>query len=205
MPKSKSKRRSSGKGGAVGRPETSTNRLALLALGLAVVAGGAWFWTGRQSDEAATDGFVALVEAGQPALARVRSIPSQGNGHLAPGQSKTYAAPFPTSGDHAGQGIRAGFYETEQPKPGLVHALEHGNVVIYYDTPGDEAIARLRDWTSRFKGPWSGVVATRFPGLGKELVLTAWTRSLRLNSFDAAQAAAFVDAFRGRGPENPVR
>ncbi len=78
-------------------------------------------------------------------------------------------------------------------------------MVIYYDTPGDAAVATLKDWASRFKGQWSGVVATRFAGLGNELVLTAWTRSLRLNSFDAAQAAAFVDAFRGRGPENPVR
>ncbi len=42
-------------------------------------------------------------------------------------------------------------------------------------------------------------------GLGSDLVLTAWTKRLRLASFDAPLAAAFVDAYRGRGPEHPVR
>jgi len=52
---------------------------------------------------------------------------------------------------------------------------------------------------------WSGIVATPMPGIGEAVVLTAWRRMLRLDTFDAATAAAFIDAFRGRGPENPVR
>jgi hypothetical protein len=35
--------------------------------------------------------------------------------------------------------------------------------------------------------------------------LTAWTKKLSLVQFDEAAAAAFIDAFRGRGLENPVR
>lgn len=37
------------------------------------------------------------------------------------------------------------------------------------------------------------------------ILLTAWTKMLRLAKFDAASAAAFIDRFRGRGPEHPVR
>jgi hypothetical protein len=43
------------------------------------------------------------------------------------------------------------------------------------------------------------------PGIGEEIILTAWTRELRLPKFDAASAAAFADRFRGRRPEHPVR
>jgi len=201
--------KSSGKaaryGSNLGKPSSATNRKAMLLVALVVVAGVAYWWQSSQTKTQAVDEFSALVAAGQPALARVRSPASQGNGHLAPGQTKNYVEPFPTSGDHAAQGIRNGFYDTEQPKTGLVHSMEHGNVVIYYDTPGQDAIATLKDWAGRFDGPWSGLVVTRSPGLGQALVLTAWTKSLRLNSFDAAEAAAFVDAYRGRGPENPVR
>jgi len=42
-------------------------------------------------------------------------------------------------------------------------------------------------------------------GLGQRLILTAWGEILRLDHFDPAVAAAFVDKYRGRGPENPVR
>jgi hypothetical protein len=83
--------------------------------------------------------------------------------------------------------------------------LEHGNIVIYYDTPEPEALATLKDWAGLYTGTWDGVVVAPMDGLGGDLVLTAWTKTLRLRSFDAGLAAAFVDAYRGRGPEHPVR
>jgi hypothetical protein len=43
------------------------------------------------------------------------------------------------------------------------------------------------------------------PGLDDAIVLTAWRRRLRLSQFDRSAAAAFIDAFRGRGPERQVR
>jgi hypothetical protein len=49
------------------------------------------------------------------------------------------------------------------------------------------------------------VVAAPSSGLGKAVVLTAWRKILKLDEFDPAAAAAFIDKFRGRGPENRVR
>jgi hypothetical protein len=37
------------------------------------------------------------------------------------------------------------------------------------------------------------------------MILTARTKMLRLEKFGAAPAEAFVDRFRGRGPEHRVR
>lgn len=49
------------------------------------------------------------------------------------------------------------------------------------------------------------MLVVRREGLGQRLILTAWNKILRLDHFDPAVAAAFVDKYRGRGPENPVR
>lgn len=78
-------------------------------------------------------------------------------------------------------------------------------MVVYYDAPGFRALSVLKRWTEQFSGPWSGLIAVPHKGLGDDLVLTAWRRRLRLDAFDEAALAAFMDAFVGRGPENPVR
>jgi hypothetical protein len=87
----------------------------------------------------------------------------------------------------------------------LVHALEHGNVVIDYGEPAPEGMERLERWAALYDGQWSGLVVTPAVGLGEAAVLTAWTERRELDSFDPAAAAAFIDAYRGRGPEHPVR
>lgn len=97
------------------------------------------------------------------------------------------------------------YYDRPQLSGNLVHALEHGNVVIYYDRPSSEVLQRLESWANRFQDHWAGLIVTPMPGIGEQIILTAWTKELRLAKFDAPSAAAFIDRFRGRGPEHPVR
>ena len=78
-------------------------------------------------------------------------------------------------------------------------------IVIYYDQPSAEDLETLKRWTALFTGPWSGIVSVRRAGLGEKVILTAWRRILRLDRLETEAAAAFIDAYRGRGPENPVR
>lgn len=203
--KSKSVGSQPGYGANIGQTSSRTNLIAGAVAIVIAVGGGYFWWTGKQADEQSAAVVQTLADAGQGALAQVRSVPSQGNGHLPAGATKNYVEPFPTSGDHSSTPVNAGFYDSEMPKINLVHSMEHGNVVIYYDAPGDEAMQMIRDWTSLYTGFWDGVVATRSPGLGETVVLTAWTKLLRLDSFNAAGAAAFLDQYRGRGPENQVR
>jgi len=186
----------------VGGKQRTRDRLIVVVIVLAAVIGGGWFWW---SQTRATSAFDELAAAGSRALDRVRFEPSIGNNHLPIGQRITYASQFPTSGNHDTRPIRAGFYEDPQWPERLVHAQEHGNIVIYYDRldPADREI--LKDWTGLYTGQWSGVVATPMPGIGRRVVLVAWTRLLRLRKFDAEFAAAFIDAYRGRGPEQQVR
>ena len=208
MPKSRTRKKSKKApskridwGGPVAKGSGRIN-LVLGAIALvAVAAGGFYLWRTIQT----SGDFEALAAQGQAALARVETARDSGRGHLDPGQGQVYDERFPTSGIHDRAPIDPGFYGESQSPTKLVHSVEHGHIVIYYETPGAEAIGLLKDWTSLYGGHWDGVIATPSSGLGKAVVLTAWRKILRLDEFDPPAAAAFIDAFRGRGPENPVR
>lgn len=168
---------------------------------LALLAGGAYWYFGNQAEAR----FQELAVEGESALDQVRTLPDRGRRHLEPNAPYAYRDRFPTSGPHDPAPTAPGVYAQPQPDTKLVHALEHGNIVIYRDAPGDEADALLESWAGLYSGDWSGVVVVPESGLGEELVLSAWTKQLRLSTFDEATAAAFIDAYRGRGPEHPVR
>ena len=208
MPKSRTRKKSkksSSKKIDWGGPATKASGRINLVLGAiavaALVAGGLYLWRNYQT----SGDFEALAARGQAALTRVETTTNRGGGHLAPGQGRVYGVRFPTSGIHDRTPVVPGFYRDSQPATKLVHSVEHGHVVIYYESPGTETIQLLKDWTALYGGNWDGVVAAPSSGLGKAVVLTAWRKILRLDEFDPAAAAAFIDKFRGRGPENPVR
>lgn len=175
--------------------------IVIAVIGAAILFG-AWSWWSSRDD---ADAFNLLAEAGRGTLSGVETLPNAGSNHMARGQQFRYPSQFPTSGPHDPNLLNPGFYSDPQRSERLVHSLEHGMIVMYYDEPGGDAMDTLRDWTGQFRGPWSGVIAVKRPGLGQEVVLTAWQRLFRLDPFDPAAAAAFVDLFRGRGPENRVR
>ena len=85
-----------------------------------------------------------------------------------------------------------------------IHALEHGNIVIYYDKPDENSMKKIKSWTDRYKGSFDGVIAVPHSNLGESLVFTAWRLRLHLSKMDV-RASFFIDAFRGRGPERTVR
>ena len=78
-------------------------------------------------------------------------------------------------------------------------------IVIYIDKPGEKVTATLKQWVSMFPGTWSGLVVVPRSGLGREVVLTAWRKKMHLKQWDPSPAATFIDLYRGRGPEHPVR
>lgn len=179
-------------------------KLILGPVGLAVLMVAAiaalWYWN-RQEQVA----FEPDTPAGEAVLTTVETFPDQGREHVSPGQPVDYDSDFPTSGPHDPTPVSPGVYAQEQPQEKLVHSLEHGNIVIYYDEPDEATLQTLEGWANQFPGAWDGIVAVPKPGLGESIVLTAWTKKLVLPHFDPDTAASFIDEYRGRGPENPVR
>ena len=178
-------------------------RVIKIAVVAGLVAAAGWWWYGNQQAE---ELFFDHVRAGAGTLERVERHADHGtSGHLTPGERVNYGTNTPTSGRHDGRPVTPGVYTSVQAPTKLVHSLEHGMVVVYYDRPSADDMATLEDWSGLYGGPFSGIVVTRQPGLGDGLLLTAWRKSLSLDSFDADAAAVFIDAYRGRGPENPIR
>ncbi len=198
MPKSKRRKTRGGQGKKSG---VSGNTIAAVIAAVIIAGGGYSWWSSGRTEVA----FMEDVASGKSILSKVKTIPAAGTTHLRPGENYNYPDIFPTSGPHASRGTPAGFYGSPQRATGLVHALEHGNIVIYYDKPGEKALEALSSWTALYPGAWDGVIASKMAGIGDFVVLTAWTKRLNLERFDRAAAAAFIDLFRGRGPEHPVR
>ncbi|MDH3595532.1 MAG: DUF3105 domain-containing protein [Rhodospirillales bacterium] len=207
MPKSRKRQKTGSQAGKVGwggkaTPGTRWLNAAIAVVALAALVAGGVYWVNASKVESA---FEVLAAQGRDRLDAVETKQNKGRRHLNAGERYNYGESFPTSGPHAQTGAPAGFHETAPHPTLLVHALEHGNIVIYYDRPSEDVVETLEDWAGLYTGQWDGLLAVPMSGLGESLMLTAWTKQLRLDEFDPPLAAAFIDAYRGRGPEHPVR
>jgi hypothetical protein len=184
------------------------------AAGLVLVVVAIWvlFLGGGGGPGAAPTGIEddSLPEGGDEQwISQVESFESEGIQHVERGSEIDYAQSPPLSGEHWGRAIQAGFYAETPELPRLVHTLEHGAVVIYYDpasmTP--EAEASLRAWADNKDRSWASIVVAPNPNENPkgDYVLTAWTHRLVIDEYDAEAVRAFTAEYIGRGPENPVR
>jgi hypothetical protein len=138
-------------------------------------------------------------------------MPAEGAAHVPQGEVPTYQSRPATSGPHwnaAGVGpMNWGVYESPVPEPGVVHNLEHGGIVIWYqpDQTSQEDIQALTQFveqqvrSSRFKvilSPWAG------EDFGAPIAVTAWEWMLKLQTADLDQIRAFIDAHYQQAPEN---
>lgn len=193
----KSSRRGRGTGASRSQQPSSIRRpsLWLVAAALVLVVGTA-LWILTSPSPAA------------PSLAAVESPSLEGRNHVPSTVLPEYRSLPPTSGPHYDGVAAPGFHKTLPALGLLVHNLEHGHVVVYYhpDALVAEAREHLERLTRWYTGTWDAVLAvpwTEDPEY--PLTLTAWGKRLRLKAYDPEAIDAFVDAYRGRGPENPVR
>jgi hypothetical protein len=139
-------------------------------------------------------------------LKEIEVFEEEGRTHVDEGTQVTYKTEPPTSGPHYARWMPPGTYKIDETKPELlVHNLEHGNVVIYFDRDQlpKADLDLLLALPKTYSGQWDGVVLVEQKGA--RLMLTAWQAKLPLSAYDVKKVNQFLDAFRGRGPENRVR
>ncbi|HLE53219.1 MAG TPA: DUF3105 domain-containing protein [Anaerolineales bacterium] len=123
-----------------------------------------------------------------------------------------YNSDPPTSGPHYAEDLPAGIYQEadlaglpEHPEGLLVHSLEHGYVIFWYncdllDEGGcselKEQIQGVMDQSDNFK-----VIAFPWKSTDAPLVMTSWGKLQRFESFNPAQAQQFVERNRNHAPE----
>ncbi len=180
--------------------------------GLVVVLVAVSLLGSRSSDSSVDVELPPLPERGDPELLKdVETYPSEGQLHVPQGSPVFYQTMPPTSGTHYARATPAGFYTKTPPLGSLVHSLEHGAVIIYYDperlSQDKEAEDYLRALARTYRSTWMSVIVAPHPEPDPEYpyILTAWTVMLRLPEYDPARVEAFLAEYLGRGPENRVR
>lgn len=189
---------------------TSTGQVAAIAVGAVLVIGLVLF-VGDAAGFVDVGGLLGDGGDGEDAglLDDVETYEPSSREHVPAAQDIQYPREPPTSGPHYGGVTSPGFYDQAGEYGQLVHNLEHGHVVIYYEPSAlsSDAEESLRQFTASYTDTWAAVVVVQNPKENPEsdYVLTAWGARLRMDSYDAQVVEAFVDEYVGRGPENPVR
>ena len=120
----------------------------------------------------------------------------------------------PTSGLHYPLTILWGMYDAPVDRLREVHNLEHGGIVIHYGPRVPKGtVQELADF---YRADPNALVIAPLASLGNKISIAAWTFDLgRLNErgyegegrlaimpkFDEGVFRAFVDEYRGKGPE----
>jgi plasmid stabilization system protein ParE len=140
-------------------------------------------------------GAVFLLQRPDPEVEGVERPPDLGRGHV---DSPAYTSNTPTSGKHLADAPSCGVF-TEPLESGLVvHALEHGTVVVWYRTDERDRLAQpLQTLAERWD---SHVIVAPQPDLPSPIVATAWNRLKEYERADR-RLADFIDTYRRRGPE----
>jgi hypothetical protein len=131
------------------------------------------------------------------------------DGTTIPPADRPWSSTPGTSGVHWDSPTSWGVYSTPQPEEQLIHNLEHGGIVIWYepDTLDADQVAELADHVNRqtssgisgrykyILSPWEG------PDFEKSIAVTAWRQVLYLDEVDLDAIEEFARAHYGRSPE----
>jgi hypothetical protein len=108
----------------------------------------------------------------------------------------------PSGGNHLPVALPAGLYEASPLPPDgeVVHAEEHGYVVIWHKTSTPAVVDALVAIGERYR---RDVLVVRRPSLPVSVAATAWHHRLLCSSPDPTAIASFILQFRNQGPERP--
>lgn len=130
-------------------------------------------------------------------IAGVQAYPAASRDHTA--GCLDYPMYPPVGGAHNGKWATCGFYSSPVPVVHAVHSMEHGAVWITFspDLPAAQVKA-IKAATDRS----TFVLANPYPALGSPIVLSAWTRQLRVDSTSDPRFEAFISTYV-QGPQTP--
>lgn len=154
---------------------------------------------------------VVAVIFGQPDPRWTGQIqPDEGRNHVAVGTSVTYKSVVPTSGNHYSAAnpqcpMNWGVYSSPIIKECVVHNLEHGGIVIWYQSSLPQAqVQQLASFvnaqlsSSQFKyilSPWDG------QDFGHPIAVTAWRYLLYLDDANLDAIRSFASQHYEKSPE----
>ena len=155
------------------------------------------------SDRQAENAPIGPASAQEAGCGEVEEFDEVSREHIEEGsQHEPYNSDPPTSGPHYSSPAEAQFFSSPVEPERVVHNLEHGQIVIWYqpDLP-EETIGQLQDLV---EDAVPFVLATPYSGGDSPIVLTAWQNSLSCETPSTAVFEDFRKQFQGQGPEKVV-
>src|SRR3989304_4285331 len=127
-------------------------------------------------------------------------IADQGREHIEKGaKHPAYNSNPPTSGWHYTNPADWGVNQKELADEQLIHNLEHGGIWISYSEKLD---GKSVDLLEKFVDGYSTkVILTPRVKNDSPIVVAAWNRLLKLDSFDEQKITEFIKAYKDKGPE----
>lgn len=131
-----------------------------------------------------------------------KNVPISGEKHFPDGTQITYDTNPPAEGNHYPEPKGAGIYTTPPADGNLVHSLEHGAVILWYNPKllSVAQIGQLKDIYSKAPGDKDIMVAR--VSMDVPVALTSWGRILKLKTIDKKIIDEFFSTNIDRGPES---
>lgn len=156
-----------------------------------------------------------------PGVANELTFSSQGNSHVGYGQRSTirYNSTPPSSGPHYGGLAAWGVHEEPVRYEQLIHNLEDGGVIIYYqcEEACPELVEQITEISSSFidAGRHVAIVPNNpewrigegqplHEDMGAKIALTAWTKVLKLDEYDGDKIKEFIIRYEGIDHHNSM-
>ncbi len=123
--------------------------------------------------------------------------------HVPAGPEVTYATTPPYGGPHWSVPLRCGIYEEEQRFEPIVHTMEHGAIVLYYQplVLDAEAVGEMRLAASQLLREGARLILTPSTRIGTPVAIASWGRLLLMDEFEEDTLRDFIEAFEGDAPE----
>ncbi len=183
------------------RRTTLIRNIALIAVAVLVAGAGIWYVVDQtvkgEQDKLRPD--AGLAE---------QTIPDEGRGHVEVDSPLTFKHYPPSSGTHYGTTMpQLGFYDKSWPEGYWVHNLEHGDVVVLYNCPGDCAalqakLKALVDKAPKRRCPTAKLVVLPYStGMTTQISVVAWGKQLDVAVYDEKAILDFYKRYEDRGPE----
>ena len=135
----------------------------------------------------------------KPLLGQV--VPVLSREHVPDGTKIQYNSNPPAAGEHYAQPQDAGIYTTPPQDGHLVHSLEHGAIILWYN-PTSLSKEEITELETLFKSiHLEKTILTPRSSLDTPVALSSWGRVLKLKTIDTNQIKAFFDTNYDRGPE----
>ena len=119
-----------------------------------------------------------------------------------------YNSDPPTSGPHYPNEAQVGFYDSniyQYPAGYLVHNLEHGYIIFWYNCASlsESACSELKSQIRAVMDRVNNVKVIAYPwdSIDVPVVMTSWGRLQKMETFDVAQAQSFYKTNLNRSPE----